>query len=252
MGAREELLAAATALTDRGRAPFAPVELIAEARSRGSNYPDSTLRTFIVGSMCVNSPNNNAIQYGDLRRVGRGLYRLARDVNAEGDAAQRRAVPKAPVVAETVPDEALDAMAEWWWEGNVQAAVVQHLAASGWSIRRVADTSTREHGVDIEATHGTDRVLVEVKGYPSAAYVRGPKAGTLKAGTAPLQARHYFGNALLSGLLMRTDHAAARVVIALPDVPTYRTLVTRTAGPLGQAGVEFWLVGEDSSVTESP
>ncbi len=80
------------------------------------------------------------------------------------------------------PEALVDATTEWWWEGNVQAAVGRHLAADGWSIRRVADTASRERGVDIEANRDSGQLLVQVKGYPSATYVLGPKEGQLKAG----------------------------------------------------------------------
>jgi hypothetical protein len=76
MGAREDLLAAARALTDNGTALFSPAELIAQARSQGSTYSDSTLRTDIVSVMCGNAPVNHATTYRDFERVARGLYRL--------------------------------------------------------------------------------------------------------------------------------------------------------------------------------
>ncbi len=109
-------------------------------------------------------------------------------------------MPDAPVSAQS--EAPVDATTEWWWEGNVQAAVVRHLAAEGWDIHRVADTSSRERGVDIDAVRGPERLLVEVKGYPSDTYLRGPKEGRRKPTGAALQARHYFAGALLSGLLM--------------------------------------------------
>ena len=56
MGARSELLHAARELTRKGQAPFSLAELIAEARAQGSNYPDTTLRTHIISSMCENAP----------------------------------------------------------------------------------------------------------------------------------------------------------------------------------------------------
>lgn len=36
----------------------------------------------------------------------------------------------------------------WYWEGNVQSKVVTHLALNGFSIRSVADTSTKVAGKD--------------------------------------------------------------------------------------------------------
>ena len=106
-------------------AVFSPSQLIVEARSRGCKYPDTTLRTFIIGPMCVNSPDHHAVQYGDLERVARGLYRL---VGGSHTPPTRR--PPGP---EALVDAAVDAVIpdheeEWFWEGNVQAMVVGHLA----------------------------------------------------------------------------------------------------------------------------
>lgn len=250
MGAREDLLEAARELTRRGAVPFSPAELIAQARTRGSNYPDSTLRTFIVAVMCVNAPDNHAVKYGDLRRVGRGLYQLEGEESSALITARPAAVaPEAPPVP-AASDIRQDATTEWWWEGNVQAAVVRHLAAEGWSIRRVADTSSREHGVDIDASRGAERLLVEVKGYPSATYVRGPKEGTAKAGGVAMQARTYYAGAVLSGMLMRSERPDARVLLVLPDVETYRSLTARTCGPLDRTGVELWLVDQAGTISQ--
>lgn len=248
MTARDELLEAARELTRRGHAPFSPAELIAEARARGTSYPDTTLRTHIVGSMCVNSPDNHAVQYGDLRRVGRGSYRLENETPSTATTASSVAATAEPPPTLSSSDTPVAASADWRWEGNVQAAVVRHLAAEGWTIHRVADTSSRERGVDIDAARGGERLLVEVKGYPSATYLRGPKEGTRKSTGAPLQARHYFAGALLSGMLMRADQPSARVALALPDVETYRHLAARTSTPLTDAGVEVWLVSSGGTV----
>lgn len=76
MTARTDLKQAATALAARGQSPFSPAELIAEAGRRGSTYLETTLRTHIVSSMCVNAPGPSGGIYPDLERVGRGLYRL--------------------------------------------------------------------------------------------------------------------------------------------------------------------------------
>jgi hypothetical protein len=230
-------------LTDRGRTPFSPADLIAEARSSGSTYPDTTLRTFIVGPMCANSPDNHAVQYGDLVRVSRGSYRLARD-----EEAGRVSIPEAAPVAPTVEHTVQDAHEAWFWEGNVQATTVRHIAAEGWHIRRVADTASRERGIDIEADRDGQRLLVEVKGYPGTTYASGPRAGEAKRTSAPLQARAYFSHALLAGVLMRSDHDEARVVLAFPEMETYTTLARRSASTLAAAGIELWLVAADGQV----
>ena len=169
-------------------AVFSPSQLIVEARSRGCKYPDTTLRTFIIGPMCVNSPDHHAVQYGDLERVARGLYRL---VGGSHTPPTRR--PPGP---EALVDAAVDAVIpdheeEWFWEGNVQAMVVGHLAGSGWRIRRVANTASSEHGVDIEADRQGERLVIEVKGYPGRTYARGERRGEAKITPAAAQARAY-------------------------------------------------------------
>jgi len=245
MGAREDLLEAAKRLTRAGRPEFSPVDLMREARAGGSNYPDTTLRTFIAGPMCLNSPDHHALQYGDLVRVSHGRYRLAGATDSSASISEppriARPQPQAPPAA--TPHD------EWFWEGNVQAAVVQHLASEGWRIRRVADTAAREQGVDIEATRDGVELLIEVKGYPSTTYSRGAKQGELKPTPPPLQARAYFSNALLSALIMRSERESARVVLAFPAMETYAALARRTVVPLSSAGIEVWLVDETGAVS---
>jgi hypothetical protein len=246
VGAREELLAAARSLADKGLTTFSPAQLIAEVRVLGSAYRDTTLRTFINGPMCINSPDHHAVKYPDFERVARGQYRLAGSGTSS-------IAPRLPT-QEPAPDPPDGAEAprahdaEWFWEGNVQAAVVSHLAATGWSIRRVASTSTSEHGVDIEADKNGERLLVEVKGYPGSTYARGERKGTAKSAPAATQARTYFSNAVLAGLLMRAEHDDARVVLAFPDMPTFTSLGGRVVTPLGSAGVEVWTVRSDGGI----
>src|SRR2546430_2504651 len=130
MGAREDLLAAARALSGRGIAVFSPAQLIAEARANGSTNLDSTLRTFIVGPMCLNSPDNHPVQYGDLERVSRGLYRLVSADQPRGIGIPGEPPSPLPPVDEPEPSKT-DDDTDWFWEGNVQATVVGHLAAGG-------------------------------------------------------------------------------------------------------------------------
>lgn len=196
--------------------------------------------------MCANSPEHHAVQYGDLERVARGLYRLVSSGTGQPD------VP--PASPEILVDAAVDSAPtadddEWFWEGNVQASVLSHLVSAGWRIRRVANTATGEHGVDIEADRQGERLVVEVKGYPGTTYARGERKGALKSTPQAAQARTYFSNALLSGLIMRAENIDASVVLAFPDVPTFNKLGTRVAAPLATAGIEVWLVAEEGTVT---
>ncbi len=130
----------------------------------------------------------------------------------------------------------------------MQSSVVAHLAREGWEIRRVADTGSREHGVDIEAVRDGEHLIVEVKGFPTRMYVGGDRIGEQKRVALGSQARAYFSHATLAGLIMRADRPDARVVLAFPDVPTFTNLARRVAGPLNTASIEVWLVTEDGHV----
>lgn len=241
MGAREDLLAAARRLSARGTSPFSPKELIAEARAAGSGYPDTTLRTFVNGPMCVNSPDHHAVQYDDLVRVGHGKYCL-------NDARVTERVEASPVVPPIV-ESVVTPTRPWYWEGTVQSAVVRHLVHEGWDMVGVADTASRERGTDIRAARGDETMLVEVKGFPSETYEHGAKQGMPNPNVNG-QARHYFVDAVLAGLLMRGEHPDDRVVLALPDKPTFATLATRCAPSFAAIGVEIWLVTESGAIRD--
>jgi hypothetical protein len=250
MSAREDLIAAARSLQDQERTHFSPAELINEARRLGSTYADATLRTMIVHHLRIDKGHITG-GVGFLQ-VDRGNYRL--ESNDEADTLTRpshQATVEVPDrVVEVTNRSSIDGH-EWFWEGNIQAALVRHLAADGWRIRRVADTHSREHGVDIEADRSEVSLLIEVKGYPSATYLRGPNEGQKKNFGVGAQARHYFGNAVLTGLLMRSDSVSARVILAFPTFETFRALARRCGKPLRQAGIEIWLVDEQGAVTEN-
>jgi len=75
-GARQEILAAATAITTRSGSPtFTIVEIISEMRARGTGYAESTIRTMISSHLCADSTGPGVDSYTDLERAGRGLYR---------------------------------------------------------------------------------------------------------------------------------------------------------------------------------
>ena len=76
MTARDEILDVLPRLRAHlGRDDFTPAEVIQELRSAGSVYSDFTIRTHIVSRMCSNAPDNHAVVYNDLERIGHGLYR---------------------------------------------------------------------------------------------------------------------------------------------------------------------------------
>jgi hypothetical protein len=243
--ARDDLLGAANSLADRGQVEFSVSELIAEARLLGCKYPDTTLRTHVADTMRADKGRTRGRP--GFVNVRRGVYRLG---SGEEGTDMRPPRPNQVVVA-VEPSSPVKVAhdAEWFWEGNVQSAVVRILAADGWDIIRVAATASREHGIDVEAKKGGQRLLVEVKGYPGATYSRGPNAGEPKPHGVGAQARTYFGNGLLAGLTMRGDHPDARIVVAFPSMETFRNLSRRVIVPLRDAGVEIWLVDDNGVAT---
>jgi len=77
MTCRAEILAAFKRLAaGQDRDTFSPAEVIAELRSQGTRYRESTIRTHIVSRLCGDAPDHHAVVYDDLERVGPAMYRL--------------------------------------------------------------------------------------------------------------------------------------------------------------------------------
>jgi len=148
----------------------------------------------------------------------------------------------------TPPTPQLTPSSEGRTEASVQGQLVAYLRDNGWTILRQADTATRERGIDVVATRNAVTLACEVKGYPSRSYADPRRAGEVKPTSPSVQARHWYAGAVLTAMLTRQDHAEYRVVIALPDAGTYRSLHRRTQANLAVIGIEVWFVGEDGSV----
>jgi hypothetical protein len=147
-------------------------------------------------------------------------------------------------------ERAVDPTAPWYWEGNVQATVARFLVSEGWVIESVADTASRQQGIDLMATNGARRLAVEVKGYPGTVYARGERAGQPKPTAPATQARHWFAQALLTAVLVGDSEEYAEVAVAFPDMPRFRDLIKRSEWALRRLGVRVFVVGEGGEVEE--
>lgn len=136
----------------------------------------------------------------------------------------------------------------WHTEAAVQAAVVAALHEVGWTIRSQANTATKEHGIDVVAERDTVTVGIEVKGFPSREYVDPRRAGEPKRTQPSTQAGHWYAQAILAGMRLRSRHPEYLSVIALPDFPRYRTLHAETVNSLDAAGIHVWWVTHGGSV----
>lgn len=103
----------------------------------------------------------------------------------------------------------------WYWEGNVQSAVVNYLVHNNCEIRSVADTASRLPGVDIIAITAEGKELwISVKGYPD----KSPN----------VQARHWFSGAVFDLILYHGENPDVQLGIALPyGFATYKNLLPR-------------------------
>lgn len=137
---------------------------------------------------------------------------------------------------------------EWHTEANVQAALVTALAGEGWRILSVANTATKEHGIDVIASRDGHTAGVEVKGFPSRGYADPARAGEVKRTSPSTQAGHWYSQAVLAAMRLRGKEPQWRSVIALPDFPRYRDLHAETAGSLSAAKIEVWWVDQEGAV----
>ncbi len=128
----------------------------------------------------------------------------------------------------------------WFWEGNVQSAVIQHLVLQGYRISSVADTASHQTGKDIVAAKNGRTLWVTVKGYPT---------GTEKT-NASTQARHWFSHAVFDIVAWHGENPDADLALALPDYRTYRRLAERVRWLQPVARFAFLWVGKDGGVQQ--
>ena len=129
---------------------------------------------------------------------------------------------------------------DWFWEGNVQSAVVSYLSSKGYRIRSVANTATHAPGKDIIAERSGQELWVSVKGYPR---------GTEKTNPAT-QARHWFQGAVFDVVLYRGEDDRVALAIALPDYARYRKLAEQITWFKKAANFSYLWVRQDGSVAE--
>jgi Holliday junction resolvase-like predicted endonuclease len=140
----------------------------------------------------------------------------------------------------------------WYTEARVQAALVSALVADGWHIVSQADTATKERGIDVVASRGNVVAGVEVKGFPTTTYADPRRSGEVKPTQPSTQAGHWYSQAVVAAMRLRTRHPEFLSVIALPDYPRYRTLFAETRTSLDAAGIHLWWVHNSGTVEGLP
>jgi hypothetical protein len=193
-----------------------------------------------------------------LTRVGRGVFRRATAdeveewrIGCRASATHDATGADARVSSEADSTDERPGF-EWHTEEHTQALLVEWLKSEGWTIVRTANTATREHGVDVIAERNHERLGIEVKGFPSRYYVRGPKKGLVKPTTPVEQAKKWYSHALVPAMRLRNREPETRSVICFPDFPVYRRLYEDTASSLRAATIEVWFVSETGDVSAAP
>jgi len=146
----------------------------------------------------------------------------------------------------SLPNEILGAaptvgVKPWFWEGNVQQAIVNHLTTRRYLIRSVADTAGRQRGVDVIAERLGRPLWISVKGYP---------VGTVK--TRPsLQASHWFKQVIFDVLAYRGLNSDFDLGVGLPDFRRYRDMAQKIDWfkPIGSFSY-FWVREGDDVLVE--
>jgi len=140
---------------------------------------------------------------------------------------------------------------DWFWEGNVQAALIRDLVANGWRIISQADTGRHQRGHDVVAARSSRNLIVEVKGYPSKGYRDPRRAGEFKPTNPTLQAKHWFADALLKAVRTRAVEPDADVALCFPLAPRYESLLRETMPMLVSMKIAVFIVDEQGGVTRS-
>lgn len=127
-------------------------------------------------------------------------------------------------------------------EDHVVDAVCSHLESEGWIIESRAHA--HQHGDDIVAVRGDDRLVVEAKGAGSS------KEGTRRYGQAfdRGQVKSHVGVAVLRALGVASERTALSAV-AFPSNPNHRDVAGRIVPALAAAGVGVFWVDDERHVT---
>lgn len=137
------------------------------------------------------------------------------------------------------PSKQEDYKSMWFWEGNVQAQVVSFLTSQGCQIRSVADTASKQTGIDIIAEKDGKPVYVTVKGYPKETERTNPS----------VQAPHWFKDAIFDILKYRNEGREIDLGLALPDFPRYRNLAKAIEWFKPVANFYYFWVRENGEVS---
>ncbi|MBI5491830.1 MAG: hypothetical protein HY893_02730 [Deltaproteobacteria bacterium] len=128
-------------------------------------------------------------------------------------------------------------------EDEVIDAVIGFLRGEGWEISSRATAKAKQRGYDIEATRGTERLIVEAKGAGSS--IDGsPRHGHEFDRT---QVFDHVAKAILKALRVVAGHSG-RAAVAFPDNKNHREEVKQVHEALMTLGIIIFWVSVDGIV----
>jgi len=136
---------------------------------------------------------------------------------------------------------------EWFEETNVAMKIRDFLKSNRYRIIKF-NKDKREKGHDIEAMKDGREIIIEVKGYPSDKYVSGPNKGMKKPTNPNLQAKHWFGEALLALLKAKSKNPPCKIAIGLPKFRIYEKLLEEINYVIKKLEIGYVLVDKNGKV----
>ena len=148
---------------------------------------------------------------------------------------------------------------DWYWEGNVQAAVLDFMEEKEeFTILSSGEPSSSEQGVEIvaERSVGPGQVpvhrLVTVRGWPSQLYTRGALAGQPRSTRPEIVARGWIAQTVFDLALSRGADPDLDLALALPTMASYVRYLQRLRWFLSAARVTVYLVSQEGRVSVTP
>jgi Holliday junction resolvase-like predicted endonuclease len=142
---------------------------------------------------------------------------------------------------------------EWFYEGRISKCLVDYLVKNGYEIIKDNSDNINAKGEDIIASRNGFQEIIEVKGYPTTYYAKGPNKGQPKPTKPKLQAKHWFSEALLSSIFnyqKQKGNKKSKLALALPLTDRYMELISKVEDFFTDNKIDFkvYFIDESGSV----
>ena len=131
---------------------------------------------------------------------------------------------------------------EWFYEGLISKSLVDYFIKNGYEIIKDNSDNIYAKGEDIIVSRNGFKEIIEVKGYPTTYYVKGPKKGQLKPTNPKLQAKHWFSEALLSSIFnyqKQIGNKKFKLALALRLIDKYKELISKVENFFTDNNIDF-------------